>query len=155
VRILFACPVLAAIQALAVALRLAELGQWQSPRLAILVAIGAAGAGLAGLMVLPLLGWISRRFGGWQALVLAALVIAPGAIAASGLVFALYDRLYLGHIEEDALEEDFLHAVVFSQLSALYLFATTGLRYFLPWPALVVTLAAIALMRWLGAPRKS
>jgi hypothetical protein len=129
-----------------VALRIAILEQDPSLRARLVVAHGALAGLVAGAAAFWLARLLDRRLPNGVVALIVAILVLGGLPAAMAGLYAVYDRTWLGHIEEETLDEGW-RGIVIAHAGAIYIFATVGLRLLFPWPAPLAALTA-GLIAW-------
>lgn len=97
-----------------------------------LTVLYAGGAFLGWLIALPLIHFVSRNRA--PSVVLSAYLVILGlaTLAATAGLFALHYRIFYAHWHAPAFTRVWIYQQVFTSASAVYQFAVTGLRHFLP-----------------------
>jgi hypothetical protein len=117
-----------------------------------LVVLFAAIAGFAAGMLVSTFGLlVAARWPVWLRAVVAALGIAGLVPLAAMLVFSVHNRIIEGHFEGDLFGGDGLLDLFWSLFGGMGMATPTGQRYLLPWPIVVIGLAALIL--YAGFPR--
>jgi hypothetical protein len=142
-----------AAAALALAARIIELDEAASDRARVVIALAFCGGFLAMLPLAALRQWLARRWPGWLALALGAVLMGALFAPAMAASFALHNRLIEGHIDEDLITGLRLRSLLWSHIGAVGLFTPTGQTYLLPWPLPLIALAAGLILA--RAPRRS
>lgn len=144
--------ILAPLTSGVVAARMVQIGHGFGDRAWTVLGLFAVAAFGAALVVFAA-GAIAARWIGPRLRVALVAIALPFAILGAGaFCYAIFDRIIMGNIDDFDSERGFLHAIVLPLGSAVYLFATSGLRYLLPWPAVILGLAGAAL-EWRAARR--
>jgi hypothetical protein len=141
--------IVAAIAALAVALRIVGFEEPASDRTTLLVLITAAGGFGAMLCVAVLALWIAGGWNHWLRAILGGMGAGGLFIPATLFFFALKIRVIDGRIEADSVADLRFGEIFWSMFGAMGMFTPTGLRYLAPWPVLAVSVtAAFILFFW-------
>jgi hypothetical protein len=133
---------LSCVAATSVLLRIIALEEPVSARTAILALVAAFGAFMTSLVIALLAYWLAARWKPAIRAALASLLIAGGFVPATLFSFAIENRLIEGHVEAESITDLTSIEVFWSMFGAMGMFTPSGLRYLLPWPLLVVALAA-------------
>jgi hypothetical protein len=137
-----------------VALRAVQLEQPLSVRIGLLALVAGAGALLAAAPLMLLAAWLARRWRPVLRASLAALWMLAAFVPGTLFAFAIENRLIEGRIEADSVADLGARELFWTLFGGMGLFTPTGLAYLLPWPILVVALAAfLCFYRWPQAAR--
>jgi hypothetical protein len=147
---------LAVIGGLAVLAKALSMEQPLGVRTLQLAAVAGAGALLSALPLAALASLVARRWRPWLRGGLAALWMGAAFAPATMFAFAVENRVIEGHVEADSLSDLSAGDLFWTLFGGMGLFTPTGLKYLLPWPAMLVALSAfVCFYHWPRAARSS
>jgi hypothetical protein len=141
--------VIAFLTVLALVGRIILLGEAASDRTQALVLVIGFSAFLAAFVTSLVVVWFAGNWWRWLRAASASLFCCGLFVPAAMFCFALENRIIAGNLEPGAIEDGRLGEIVWSIVGAMGLFTPTGMRYLIPWPLLVMGIAAALIFyRW-------
>jgi hypothetical protein len=143
------CLIVAGVAAVSLAIRIVLVDEAASDRTQALVVIAA----VAGFLVTLPVAYAAKLWGTRVNRVVRALagglLVGGGFAPAMAVVFAVYIRTIMGHIDSEPFSPHWYEELLWSHIGAMGLFTPMAPKYLLPltWPAVAVA-AALCFLVW-------